>query len=89
MTDTRPISPLPTIEPGRYQHYKGPLYQVLGVVRHSETLEALVLYHPLEGDQALWVRPWSMFTGQVEVDGVQMVRFSLVQNQADQTQATP
>jgi hypothetical protein len=75
-TDTpRPVPPLPAIALGLYQHYKGPHYKVLGVVRHSETLEALVLYHPIEGDQALWVRPWEMFTGQIEVDGVLMQRF--------------
>jgi hypothetical protein len=75
MTDSRAVPPLPAIEPGLYQHYKGPQYKVLGVVRHSETLEALVLYHPVEGDQALWVRPWAMFTGQIEVNGVHMPRF--------------
>ncbi|MDO9236418.1 MAG: DUF1653 domain-containing protein [Aquabacterium sp.] len=82
MTDPTPLSPpsllppLPLIEPGRYRHYKGAHYHVLGVVRHSETLEALVLYQPLYGEQALWVRPWDMFTGQVDVDGVPTARFT-------------
>lgn len=75
MTDSRPLPPLPSIELGTYRHYKGPLYDVLGVVRHSETLEALVLYRPLVGDGTVWVRPWAMFCGQVEVNGVHMTRF--------------
>jgi hypothetical protein len=75
MSQDSDLAPLPAIEPGIYQHYKGPRYQVLGMARHSETLEALVLYHPLEGDRALWVRPWAMFTGTLEVDGEMRQRF--------------
>lgn len=78
MSQERPVPPLPAIEPGLYQHYKGPQYKVLGMARHSETLEALVLYHPVEGDQALWVRPYAMFTGMIEVNGVQTERFRRV-----------
>lgn len=78
MTDPRALSPLPSIEPGTYRHYKGQLYDVHGVVRHSETLEPLVLYRPQYGERALWVRPWAMFTGQVEVNGVHMPRFERV-----------
>ncbi len=78
MSEDRSLTPLPAIAPGLYQHYKGPQYKVLGVVRHSETLEPLVLYHPMAGDQALWVRPWAMFTGEVEVDGRQMPRFRFI-----------
>lgn len=76
-TDQR-LPPLPAIELGIYQHYKGPRYKVLGMARHSETEEALVLYHPLAGDQALWVRPWAMFTGTVELDGRETPRFRKV-----------
>jgi hypothetical protein len=47
----------------------------MGVVRHSESLEAMVLYQPLQGDGSLWVRPWVMFTGEVVVDGVAVQRF--------------
>jgi len=83
MSEATPLPLLPTIEPGRYRHYKGAFYQVLGVVRHSETLEALVLYQPLYGEGALWVRPWSMFTGQVEVEGVQMARFARAPDSVD------
>lgn len=74
-TDKQAVPPLPAIAPGLYQHYKGPHYQVLGAARHSETLDPLVLYHPIEGDGSLWVRPWAMFTGEVTVNGRTMPRF--------------
>ena len=51
------LPPLPTIALGRWRHYKGLDYEVLGVVRHSETLEPLVLYRPLYNDSGTWVRP--------------------------------
>lgn len=75
MTNSRVLPPLPAIELGTYRHYKGSLYDVLGVVRHSETLEPLVLYRPQRADDVLWVRPWAMFCGLVEVNGVHMTRF--------------
>ena len=71
-----PLPPLPHIEPGLYRHYKGGEYEVLGVVRHSETLEPLVLYRPLYGESGTWVRPYAMFVGHVEVDGVEQPRFA-------------
>ncbi len=74
----RPLSPLPDTPPGRYRHYKGRDYEVLGVVRHSETLEALVLYRPLYDDSGLWVRPHAMFFEAVEIDGVRRPRFQRV-----------
>lgn len=52
---------LPDARCGRYRHYKGGEYEVIGVVRHSETLEPLVLYRPLYSDSGLWVRPYAMF----------------------------
>jgi hypothetical protein len=56
------LPPLPVEpRPGRYRHYKGREYRVLGIARHSETLEALVVYRPLYGAGALWVRPVAMF----------------------------
>lgn len=67
-----------TVRPGIYQHYKGPRYQVLACGRHSETEEALVFYRALYGEQGFWARPLSMFTEQVEVDGVSKPRFSLL-----------
>lgn len=78
MSDTHDLSPLPTLPTGEYEHYKRLRYRVLGVVRHSETLEPLVLYQPLYGEQAMWVRPYAMFVEEVEVDGVRRPRFALV-----------
>ena len=69
---------LPTTRTGRYRHYKGGEYELLGVVRHSETLEPLVLYRALYGEQGLWVRPHAMFFERIEVDGVQRPRFEPV-----------
>ncbi|MBT9515737.1 MAG: DUF1653 domain-containing protein [Methyloversatilis discipulorum] len=69
------LAPLPTIAPGPYRHYKGGEYEVVGVVRHSETLEPMVLYRPLYNDSGLWVRPYDMFVGLVEIDGVPQLRF--------------
>jgi len=64
-----------SIEPGRYRHYKGNFYQVLGVARHSETDELLVVYRPLYGAGELWVRPQAMFLEQVLVQGRLVPRF--------------
>ena len=66
------------MKPGRYQHYKGNYYQVLGVAKHSETEELLVVYLPLYGDQRLWVRPLDMFEESVIVDGKQVPRFNYI-----------
>ena len=66
------------VPPGRYRHFKGGLYEVLGVARHSETLEPLVLYRPLYNATGLWVRPYAMFIGDVEHLGVTQPRFARV-----------
>lgn len=66
---------LPTLPPGHYRHFKGGNYEVIGVARHSETFEPLVLYRPLDNDLGLWVRPYAMFCAEVEVDGVRRPRF--------------
>lgn len=66
------------IRPGRYRHYKGPEYTVLGVARHSETEEELVVYRQEYGDHGLWVRPRAMFVETVEVDGRTEPRFRFV-----------
>ena len=74
-----PLPDLPHITPGRYRHYKGLDYEVLGVVRHSETLAPMVLYRPLyqSADPAsLWVRPFEMFVGTVETGGLPVRRFA-------------
>ncbi|MEZ5490920.1 MAG: DUF1653 domain-containing protein [Gammaproteobacteria bacterium] len=64
-----------SLKPGKYRHYKGNLYEVIGVARHSETEEELVVYRPLYGEGGLWVRPLQMFTGTVTVDGGEVPRF--------------
>lgn len=69
---------LPSIPLGRYRHYKGGEYEVLGVVRHSESLEPLVLYRPLYGNSGSWVRPYAMFLELVEHEGKKQPRFSLL-----------
>lgn len=66
-------------QPGRYRHYKGNEYEVLGTARHSETEEPLVVYRTLYGDFSLWVRPLAMFTETVEVDGRTVPRFARVE----------
>ena len=68
---------------GKYHHYKGKEYEVLGVATHSETLEELVVYKALyniegKGKDSLWVRPKGMFEEEVEVDGVVRKRFELI-----------
>ena len=64
--------------PGRYRHYKGGLYEVVGTARHSETLEPMTLYRALYGEQALWVRPAAMFSGETTVEGVRQPRFARI-----------
>ena len=73
---------LPTPKLGRYRHYRGGDYEVIGVARHSETLEPLVLYRPLNNQTGLWVRPHDMFFEQVEVDGQMRPRFTLIAESA-------
>jgi hypothetical protein len=73
MTD-RPLQPYP----GRYRHYKGNEYEVIGVARHSETEESLVVYRKLYGDGSLWVRPLGMFMEDVLVSGRNTPRFERV-----------
>ena len=63
---------------GRYRHYKGNEYIVLGLARHSETDEELVVYRPDYGERGLWVRPKSMFLETVLVDGRQVPRFEWI-----------
>jgi hypothetical protein len=75
MTD---LPALPEIPTGHYRHFKGGNYEVLGVVRHSETLEPLVLYRPLDATVGLWVRPYPMFVANVDVGGTPQPRFARV-----------
>ena len=67
------------VQSGRYRHYKGGEYTVIGVARHSETDELLVVYRPEYGERGLWVRPWSMFTEFVQTREGLEPRFALVQ----------
>ena len=69
------------IRPGRYRHYKGNEYQVIGTARHSETEERLVVYRKLYGDRSLWVRPLAMFLEEVVVDGRKLPRFVLIEKE--------
>lgn len=55
------------IKPGRYRHYKGQDYEVVGVARHSETEEEFVVYRQLYGEGSLWIRPMEMFLESVPV----------------------
>ncbi|GJL66578.1 MAG: hypothetical protein NPIRA05_15490 [Nitrospirales bacterium] len=63
------------ITSGRYRHYKGKDYQVIGCARHSETEEELVVYRALYGDHGLWVRPKYLFEEEVKIDGRAIPRF--------------
>jgi len=75
---------MPEIKLGQYEHYKGKRYEVIGVARHSETLEDVVVYRALYdsmefGNEALWVRPKEIFLGNVIVDGKEVPRFKFVE----------
>ncbi len=63
---------------GKYRHYKGKEYEVIGVAKHSETLEELVVYRALYDEGQLWVRPLKMFTEEVEKDGKKILRFEYI-----------
>ena len=83
MSAESPLPPLP-VEPraGRYRHYKGREYHVLGIARHSETLEPLVVYQALYGERGLWVRPAAMFTEVIgDSTGGRAPRFAFIANE--------
>ncbi len=63
------------IKPGKYQHFKGKFYEVIGTAKHSETMEELVVYRALYGDRELWVRPKNMFLESVTLEGKKVPRF--------------
>lgn len=69
------LPPLPATPTGRYRHYKGGEYEVVGVARHSETLEPLVVYRPLYNATGWWVRPHAMFFETLEHEGRLQARF--------------
>jgi len=64
------------VKPGRYRHYKGDYYEVIGIMSHNETREPLVVYRCLYGDYSIWVRPVEMFTEHVTVEGRKVPRFA-------------
>ena len=66
------------IEKGRYRHFKGNEYEVIGVAKHSETLQEYVVYKALYGDGGLWVRPAEMWNETVERDGKKIPRFEKI-----------
>ena len=67
------------IKPGKYRHFKGKEYEVLGVAKHSETLEPMVVYRALYGEGGLWVRPASMWNETVEQEGKIVKRFTFAE----------
>ena len=66
------------IKPGRYRHFKGNEYEVLGIAKHSETTEEMVVYRALYGEHGLWVRPASMWNETVERDGKVYQRYTYI-----------
>jgi hypothetical protein len=66
------------IETGKYQHYKGAMYEVIDTVQHSEDESRLVLYRPLYGEKKLWVRPYDMFFETVNTEKGPTPRFQRV-----------
>ncbi len=75
-----PLPELPPTPLGSYRHSKGGEYDVIGVARHSETLEPLVVYRPLyndnDNDSGWWLRPHAMFFGMLTINGTQVQRFT-------------
>ena len=76
MSDLPPLPAEP--KPGLYRHYKGNDYRVVGLARHSETLEPMAVYEALYDEGVLWVRPAGMFMETVEIDGERLKRFTRV-----------
>ena len=64
---------------GKYRHFKGEIYEVIGVAKHSETLKELVVYRALYGNNDLWARPLDMFLEEVEVDEKKVKRFEFIE----------
>lgn len=66
------------VVPGEYEHYSGRRYKLVGVARHSETLEEMVVYTRQYGDYSTWVRPLAMFFEEVEINGTRQPRFKRI-----------
>lgn len=71
------------IQLGKYEHYKGKQYEVVGIAKHSETMEELVVYRALYGEHDLWVRPLKMFSETVEIEGKKIPRFRFIESQKE------
>lgn len=71
------------IKPGLYRHFKGGMYRVVGMAKHSETLEIMVVYQALYGDRGLWVRPAGMFLAPVSHEGRVQPRFLYLSDQEE------
>lgn len=67
------------IKLGKYRHYKGNEYEVIGIAKHSETLEPMVVYRALYGENGIWVRPAHMWNETVTVNGTEMKRFTYIE----------
>ena len=76
---TEKLPPVSDIPAGKYRHYKGNLYEVIGVARHSETLEDMVVYRALYGEHELWTRPAAMWNEEVMTPDGPVRRFTLVE----------
>ena len=68
------------IQPGKYRHFKGKEYEVIGIAAHSETLEPMVVYRALYGDGGLWVRPAAMWEEEIHRDNYHGPRFSRIED---------
>lgn len=66
------------IKLGKYRHFKGKEYEVIGIAKHSEELRDYVIYRKLYDDYSMWIRPLDMFCEEVDVDGVKMKRFEYI-----------
>lgn len=75
------MEPMPEIRPGVYRHFKGNEYQLLGLARHSETCQPMVVYRALYGEGGLWVRPAHMWLEEVGRDGYKGPRFQYVRQE--------
>lgn len=67
------------IKLGKYRHFKGNEYEVIGIAKHSETLEPMVVYKALYGDGDIWVRPYEMWNETITRDGKSFQRFTFIE----------
>ena len=72
------------IKLGRYRHFKGNEYEVIAIAKHSETLQQMVVYKALYGDNSVWVRPAEMWNEKIERDGKAFSRFSYIENEINE-----